>query len=293
MKKAFFALLIMTAILLSACAQSAPVTDIADTQVVSTMPEEPTAETREEATTVVVETEEPSVEAEDTVTTEETEDNTVTSEEGEEASAESEEVEDTTTPAVEEETEDTEATNKGSVGNEDTTEPSDTENTEDETQSTDELTEEELKAILDAYFNDDLGGTNPRVDVGDGNGENDGNDNDVGDNSGEEQKPESNYGYDENGVPYVVSDEQVQNTIDYFVANYKNSISFTYLDEEDLSHLDENLNCIQNNPELSNSVMSNIESYKLGILTEEEFLYVMKRWIEGGGLYGTGNIIVH
>ena len=121
--------------------------------------------------------------------------------------------------------------------------------------------------------------------VTDFSGTNTGGENEIG--WEEPRKPDGDYGYNKNGNPYFVSEEQTRNLIDTFVANYRNTASYASLDEKDLEHLDENLDCIQNRPERSKSVSSLIEAYRLGEIDEEMITYSLELWIEGGGLYGT------
>ena len=78
------------------------------------------------------------------------------------------------------------------------------------------------------------------------------------------------------------SDEQVKETIEQFVAGYKNSAAYnpnTYAG----IHADEQLDTIKNNPDSNKTLSSCIEYYRDGSLTDQSFIHLLERWILAGG----------
>ena len=83
-------------------------------------------------------------------------------------------------------------------------------------------------------------------------------------------------------TPTPRSDEQVKETLEEFVAGYKDSAAYnphTYAGQ----HADEHLETIKNAPNSNETLRMCIEYYKDGSLTEQGFIHLLERWIYAGG----------
>lgn len=83
-------------------------------------------------------------------------------------------------------------------------------------------------------------------------------------------------------TPTPRSDEQVKETLEQFVAGYKESAVYnpnTYAG----IHADEQLDTIKNNPDSNKTLSACIEYYRDGSLTEEGFVRLLESWILAGG----------
>lgn len=96
----------------------------------------------------------------------------------------------------------------------------------------------------------------------------------------------------ENAAGTIKTDEEVQEVLNNFVANYKNTSSFKSLSTFATEHVDKNLEMIQKTPQTNPFLKTTIEAYKDGSYSENLLMRVLESWLRIGGSYGNQIITI-
>ena len=88
------------------------------------------------------------------------------------------------------------------------------------------------------------------------------------------------------------SEEEVLQFVSNFVANYENTESFRNLEGEGIEYLEDCLRVLGTDPASEPDIASYMEKYRRGSYADEMFQFMLECWIEFGGSFGEGCIIV-
>ena len=96
----------------------------------------------------------------------------------------------------------------------------------------------------------------------------------------------------ENVASSAKTDEEVQEVLNSFVTNFKNTSAFSGLSTFAVEYVDKNLETIQKTPQTNPFLKTTIEAYKDGTYSENLLMRILESWLRIGGSYGSQKITV-